>query len=443
MELVRPRRRLLRCVRNARRLASLYCGGKQIRQPLPEMLRQEGDRGPERPGLMLVPADAASCWALSPCASELLRHDVPAGGEHAFLVHLDEGLLVPVEPFHEDGEVLWQHADGGEELHDSGQDLEELQLLFDQGGLVAAEALVGMEEHLEACLLDSRPPFVCVPEAAKPCDLPGLVEQLPVLWVALVVAVEHDAIQDGHLRPRLQDPRDLTEHRLEVLGIGHGLDLVERVKGSVRERQGVVHVGLLELQLAALQQAGLIRVLRRDGQLSRVDVDADDLCTRARGHVVGDAPPAATDLQRGLARAQGELVREALFEEQLILEDPHGGVDDRRDVHLLDAAEGAQAVQDPVVVLHLRVVLLAVDVERAGIPLENLEGTDEVVQLLGRYGVQRCECLIPLRDPVAHLLGAHVERHGHSRGGGEGGPKRQAPHAAPGATYGRARCLAG
>mmetsp|Transcript_39480 Transcript_39480/g.94558 ORF Transcript_39480/g.94558 Transcript_39480/m.94558 type:complete len:307 (+) Transcript_39480:376-1296(+) len=288
-----------------------------------------------------------------------------------------------------------------------------------------------MEDDLEAAVLHRSLPLVVVPQAPKARDLPGLVEKLPVVWVALVIAIQHDPVQDGHLRPRLEHTTDLLEDRAEILGVRHGLHLVEGIKVRVREGQGVVHVGLLEGQLPILLEACLLRVLVRDCQLGRVDVDPDDLRPGPRRDVVGDAPAAAADLQSHLARADVQLVCKSLLEKQLILEHAHGRIDDGRDVHLLDTAKRAEAVQDSVVVLHLLIVLITVYVEGAGIPLEDLKGFDEAVQLLRRDGVQRGEGLVALLDPVAqplHAAGPQERGRGHRRDRKATSGQRDAPH---------------
>mmetsp|Transcript_25547 Transcript_25547/g.73516 ORF Transcript_25547/g.73516 Transcript_25547/m.73516 type:complete len:356 (+) Transcript_25547:218-1285(+) len=318
----------------------------------------------------------------------LLGNDLPTGGEQPELVGLDEGLTPLGQPLHQDVEVLRDQPPTSEQGNKGLRGLEEELGLFHEGPLVAAifaRLLAG--ENLETGLPQGHRILLRIWCLHRTDDSLHLTQELPVMRVIRVVGRQLEPIEERYLRARLQHTIHLLEKGYKILGIGQGLHMVQRIKGLVGKRQGVVVVAFKELELAVhVRRPGKFP---SQGNLGLVDVQAHHIGARVAGHMVGDATAAATDIEHLLARPDVELVGHALLLPQhLVAEDAQLEVHYRRDVHLLDFAERAQVVQYLVVVHDILGILRGLD----GLLVEDHIRAQKVVDMLLWQCQQRSEC---------------------------------------------------
>mmetsp|Transcript_78957 Transcript_78957/g.205259 ORF Transcript_78957/g.205259 Transcript_78957/m.205259 type:complete len:405 (+) Transcript_78957:343-1557(+) len=274
--------------------------------------------------------------------------DVPAGHETLF-VRLNQGLRALCHSLHHVVVNLGHDIHPVQKLHQCVDRKPEVGLLLQQRPLALVDARILVRDHLEACPLDR-----CLEDVRITClhttqdRLVNVFHSL-VLSVALVEGCAHHIVLERNPGTRLHHSVDLAEKSCEVCRVAQDLHVVRRVQAVVGKWQAVVVVSNLEIQLLP-QQSGLLSVLSGQPDLLLVDIEARDMCSRVRGHVVGNPAAAATNVRHLGTLLDLQVIGHLLLIEPLVLIDVLVLIQVRRQIHLLEVPDGAQVIQDTVVI---------------------------------------------------------------------------------------------
>mmetsp|Transcript_27901 Transcript_27901/g.81964 ORF Transcript_27901/g.81964 Transcript_27901/m.81964 type:complete len:440 (-) Transcript_27901:138-1457(-) len=316
----------------------------------------------------------------------LLAHDLIARGGDPQLVGRDERLGVhpqPLEHVHE--------PDGKEHPRERPEPAVRLALGIDERPLMSPDGRVGRVGDDESRGLHGPLDLGVVDRIDRADEGHGLLDVIDVLLVVRVVVVQEDPVEVGELGPRLEEAEDLLEQRDLVLGVREGLDVVRRVELLVGVRERIVD--RTHLEVGPLLQPDHRGVFLRVGDLGRVDVHPAHGRAGRAGRVHGDASPSASDVEDPLVgllpvRLDEYVLHHLELVQFLIGAEPDLGVAEGGDVHLLDVAQGAEVIDDMVVVDD---VILVLAVVVGPIPVEEHVGREEGVDGLlvdGGEGVQ-------------------------------------------------------
>mmetsp|Transcript_36697 Transcript_36697/g.105831 ORF Transcript_36697/g.105831 Transcript_36697/m.105831 type:complete len:233 (+) Transcript_36697:535-1233(+) len=193
---------------------------------------------------------------------------------------------------------------------------------------------------------------------------------------------------------------DLLEQPAEVGAVASDdLHIIHSVEAVVRERQGLVVVGLNESQ--SVGHPGGVGIFSRGLQLVQVDVDAGDVGARLLSHEVRDAASAAADVQDLGRRPDFQIGGHALLIQPLVRVGVLRRIQHRRKVHLLVIPDGAQMIQGLVVVFD---ILHLLGRASEGVHLEHLVRVQEILDPLLRDRLQRDDGLEGLLRAINYIL---------------------------------------
>mmetsp|Transcript_20961 Transcript_20961/g.57284 ORF Transcript_20961/g.57284 Transcript_20961/m.57284 type:complete len:369 (+) Transcript_20961:187-1293(+) len=278
----------------------------------------------------------------------LLGNRHPAERHHPAPARLDHGLRAIVHAIEHELGRGGHHAPGREVVDHAVQGHEELDRLLQQLPALALEVLALRGQDAEADLLYGRRQDDGLDLDHSSQDRLGEPQQPPLLRIGAVVGGALHVVLEGHKAARLHDAEALRKEPLEVGGVAEDLHIVQAIKVRVWERQPLVVVMLHKLEL--LVHASLLCVLVCKSQLHGVNVDAGDIRTCVRGDMVSNAAPATADVQDLGPGADVQGVCHAPLIDDLVLVHPNVGINPGRGVHLLVVPNGAQVVEDPIVV---------------------------------------------------------------------------------------------
>mmetsp|Transcript_705 Transcript_705/g.1946 ORF Transcript_705/g.1946 Transcript_705/m.1946 type:complete len:283 (-) Transcript_705:13-861(-) len=180
------------------------------------------------------------------------------------------------------------------------------------------------------------------------------------MLLILRVVVQPDPIAVGESASWLQHAVNISEQLHLVNGVAKCADLIGSIKGLIRKGQRVIETAIMELQLRAKQTAFRSKLFSAI-KLALVVVEAGHLCTGVGRHFVGDAPGATAQVQDVATDADIELVTHQLLEQNLVRGVAGFGVNDRRNVHLLNGTKSAKMVENLVPIDDAVFIFLAGD----------------------------------------------------------------------------------